>query len=151
MVAAGMNIRMAKPANNLRTRELAQIHIAKKQLGLDDDTYRAVLFTVGRVHSAADLDYHGRQAVLRHFKSRGWKNKPARKAKTSRPLASDDQSKMIRGIWLELHAKGAVNDSSEAALASYVKRITNVDALQWLTTAQASRVIETLKKWLDRL
>lgn len=142
---------MTKAADNTRNRELAQIHIAKKDLGLDDETYRAVLFTVARVHSSADLDFHGRNAVLRHFKARGWINKPARKAKISRPLASDDQSRKIRALWLELHAAGAVADPSEAALASYVKRITTVDALQWLTTAQASRVIETLKKWLDRL
>jgi len=142
---------MANPADTLRRNELAMIHIAKKDLGLDDETYKALLFTVARVHSSKDLDFHGRKRVLQHFKSRGWKNKPATKAKTTRPLASDQQSKMIRALWLDLHKLGAVADPSEAALASYVKRITSVDALQWLTSAQASRVIETLKKWQDRL
>lgn len=142
---------MASPSETLRRNELAQIHIAKKDLCLDDDTYRAMLWTVARVHSSGDLDFHGRKRVLQHLKARGWKNKPASKAKTTRQLASDQQSKMIRALWLELHAAGAVSDPSEAALASYVKRITSVDALQWLTSAQASRVIETLKKWQNRL
>jgi phage gp16-like protein len=141
---------MAKSNPQSRNNELAQIHIAKSQLGIDDETYRAMLWTVCRVKSAADLDYAGRRRVLEHLKSRGWKNKPARKAK-SRILASDDQSKMIRALWLELHDVGAVKDSSEAALASYVKRITKVEALQWLNTNQASVVIETLKKWLNRI
>jgi hypothetical protein len=34
----------------------------------------------------------------------------------SRTLADDDQSKMMRGIWLELHAMSIVRDPSEAAL-----------------------------------
>ena len=37
------------------------------------------------------------------------------------------------------------------ALAAYVKRMTKVGALQWLSTAQASAVIESLKAWLERL
>ena len=132
---------------NIRNAELAQIHIAKKDLGLDDDTYRSMLFTVARVHSSKDLDFHGRKRVLAHMKARGWKNKPAAKAKSTRPLASDDQSKKIRALWIELRDAGAVNDPSEAALAAYVRRMTKVSALQWLSVEQASRVIESLKKW----
>ena len=56
-----------------RNSELAKIHIAKKDLGLDDDTYRDVLWTVARVRSAKDLDHHGREQVLKHFKSKGFK------------------------------------------------------------------------------
>ena len=79
------------------------------------------------------------------------KRKPAAKAKTTRKLADDDQSKMIRGIWIELHHLGAVRDSSETALASYVKRMTRVSALQWLDVKQAQLVIEALKKWRQRV
>jgi phage gp16-like protein len=140
---------MAKPVQ-IRN-DLAQIHIAKKDLGMDDETYRAMLFTVARVYSAKDLDFHGRKRVIEHMKARGWKNRPAKKAKTTRPLASDDQSMKIRALWLELYAAGAITDSSEAALAKYVQRITKVAALQWLSVDQASRVIETLKKWLGRI
>ncbi|MEX3556412.1 MAG: phage protein GemA/Gp16 family protein [Burkholderia gladioli] len=35
-------------------------------------------------------------------------------------------------------------------LSAYVKRQTRVDALQWLSSAQASCVIEALKCWLAR-
>ena len=60
-------------APDLRKRELAQIHIAKSQLGMEDETYRAMLWTVARVKSAADLDWTGRKRVLEHLKSRGAK------------------------------------------------------------------------------
>jgi len=135
---------------DIRKRELAQIHVAKTQLGLDDGTYRAMLWTVARVKSAADLDWSGRKKVLDHLKSKGFKIKPGKKSKATRPLASDDQSKMIRGLWLELHDYGYVENPAESALAAFVKRMTGVDALQWLNSIQASKVIEDLKKWLAR-
>lgn len=60
-------------APDLRKRELAQIHIAKAQLGMDDETYRAMLWTIARVKSAGDLDWAGRKRVLDHFKASGAK------------------------------------------------------------------------------
>ena len=137
-------------APDLRKRELAQIHVAKTQLGLDDDTYRAMLWAVARVKSAADLDWGGRKKVLDHLKSKGFKVRPAKKSGAQR-LASDDQSRMVRGLWIELHQAGAVRDPSEQALASYVKRMTKVDQLEWLNGKQMTVVIEALKKWLARL
>ena len=149
---------MAKPArknssyDKFRGPELAKIHIGKKDLGLDDDTYRDILREAGRVESSADLDYRGRMAVLERFKELGWrpKHKGQAPGKPSRPLADDPQSKKIRALWLDLHAAGKVRDSSERALASYCKRMTGRDALQWLSTGEASRVIEALKQWLER-
>ncbi len=139
------------PAADIRKRELAQIHIAKAALSLDEETYRAMLWSVARVHSAAELDWAGRKNVLDYLKTRGWSQRPVRATHQSRALAGDPQSKMIRALWLDLHAAGAVRDASEQALASYVRRITRRDALQWLTVAEARRVIETLKKWRARI
>lgn len=53
--------------------ELAKIHIAKKELGLDDDTYRAVLKQIAGVESSKDLTAQGRAQVLEHFKKAGFK------------------------------------------------------------------------------
>lgn len=134
-------------ASAIRKRELAQIHVAKSQLGIDDDTYRAMLWTVAKVKSAADLDWAGRKKVIDHLKTKGFKIKRGNKVVGTRPLASDDQSKMIRALWLELHEYGYVENPAESALATFVKRMTDVDALQWLNSMQASKVIEELKRW----
>jgi len=53
----------------LRSRDLARIHILKAQLKLDDAAYRNVLWVHGRVESSADLDSHGRAAVIKHMES----------------------------------------------------------------------------------
>lgn len=52
-----------------RHRQLGRIHILKAQLGLDDESYRNVLWVHGRVDSSADLDQHGRHAVIKHMES----------------------------------------------------------------------------------
>jgi phage gp16-like protein len=130
--------------------DLAKIHIAKKDLGLDDETYRAVLFTVARVHSSADLDHAGRAAVLAHFKARGWQSKPAAKSKQNIKLSDEPQHKMIRGLWLELFNMGVVVDPSEKAISRFIKNQTKIERMEWLNTKQASQLIEILKQWRQR-
>lgn len=82
-------------ADNHRNRELALIHVAKKQLGLDDGTYVAMLWTCGRVKSSKDLDYAGRQRVIEHLKSKGFKvDKTKAKAKhAGRPHNMDSAAR----------------------------------------------------------
>lgn len=58
-------------AKSPRARDLAAIHATVKQLGMDDDTYRDMLWTVARVRSAGDLDFAGRKRVLDHLRAIG--------------------------------------------------------------------------------
>ena len=76
-----------KSAQEIRNNELAQIHIARQQLGMDDDTYRNVLWTVARVRSSRDLDWSGRKRVLDHMKACGFKVRPKRLPTAHKPLA----------------------------------------------------------------
>jgi phage gp16-like protein len=130
-------------AEQLRKRELALIHMAKTQLAMDDDAYRAMLRQAAGVNSAKDLDWKGRAKVLEHLKACGFK--PGTRPK--RPLADDPRSRLIRHLWLDLHKRGRVRNPSEKALAAFVKRITGVEALQWLSAEQAGQVIGALREW----
>lgn len=73
---------MPTKPKSTRIRELAAIHIAADQLGMDtedknpDSEYRSMLWTIARVRSASDLDWTGRKRVLEHLKSRGASGKP---------------------------------------------------------------------------
>jgi hypothetical protein len=59
--------------------------------------------------------------------------------------------RMIRGLWIELsRVDGGVRDRSEAALRHFVKRLTRVDRLEWLSVEQAQKVTEALKDWSAR-
>ena len=136
--------------------QIIKIHALKGSLKLDDETYRAILDGYG-VKTSTKLtivkaDQLIDDLVKKAMAAGVWeKRKPAAKAKATRKLADDGQSRMIRGIWIELHEMGAVRDPSEKALASYVKRMTNVAALQWLDVYQAQTIIEALKKWRKRI
>lgn len=149
---------MSRLAADHRRAELAMIHMGATALGMDtkdqdeNSPYRAMLWTLGRQRSAAKLDWQGRKRVLDHLKACGWKPTPPKPAK-ARKVSDEAQKKMIRGIWLELHGAGVVRDSSEAAILSYCRRQsgTELAAVQWLSSAQASKIIEALKKWLNGL
>lgn len=130
-----------------RNSQLAQIHIAKKNLGLDDETYRDMLFTIARVRSSSELDHAGRAKVLDHLKKCGWK--PKTSPMKSRPT-DDPQINMCRALWLELHAVGKVHNPEEAALQRYAQRQTKIARLEWLNSKQMNTVIESLKQWLNR-
>ncbi len=138
-----MRMRARVLSDGSRRRDLAAIHVAKKELGLDDGTYREMLWSMARVRSAGDLDFEGRRAVLKHLRDRGFKR--------SRPQAQDPLSRKIRALWLNLKGMGELRDPSEQALARYVEHQTGVKALQWLSSDQASTVIESLKAWARRV
>lgn len=132
-----------------RKKLIQLIHIAKSQLHLDDDTYRASLIRITSKNSTKAMTIPELNKVLDDFKTKGFKVAPQKAGKLKK--ADDDQSKLIRHLWLSLHALGEVRDPRESALANYVKRQTGVQFLQWLTMSQASTVIESLKKWEMRI
>ncbi|UWZ81418.1 regulatory protein GemA [Geoalkalibacter halelectricus] len=119
-------------------RDLAKIHIAKKELGLDESAYRAILRERYHCDSAADLDSAQAADLVEHFRNKGW-----------RP-ASFAQRGLIHVLWHKLEASGAVRHPSEQALRSFVAHATGKDELRRLTVHEASRVIERLKRWLER-
>ena len=98
---------------NQRTRELAQIHVAIKQLGMTEEDHRRLLLSVCGVNSAADLDDRNRQRYIEHLKKLGFK--PMKRAGDLKQ-ADDAQSRKTRALWLQLHELGAVRDPSERAL-----------------------------------
>lgn len=146
--------------DNRRTQLIRLIHVARRELRMEDDDYRAMLrgmTALGGKTSSADLGIKGLELVLEALKRKGFKirakgpTKTAKApAKPTRALANDEQSKLIRHLWLEMHSQGIVRDPSEASLAAYVCRIAKIEALQWLNGDQARNVIETLKKWQKR-
>ena len=140
-------------ARQQRAKLIQLIHIAKGQLGMDEDTYRSLLRHEGQADSTDRMTLAQLETVLRRMKDLGFQvraPKSPRTAAPQRPLAQAPQDRKIRALWLDLHGMGVVRNADEAALAAFVQRMTGVAALQWLTTEQASAVIEHLKRWQQR-
>lgn len=139
-----------------RRAELAAIHVAKKALALDDESYRAILQRVGGKPSAAQLDAAGRGAVIEHFRSLGF-TRPAMQrlgAAARRAAAGKSRRRPLEAkavaLWMSLYALGAVRDPAETAMDAFCRRTVKVDALRWCTPQQLVRVIQGLQDWCHR-
>jgi phage gp16-like protein len=146
----------AKKTNPVRAGLIGKIHVAKKQLGLDDDTYRAVLRRVTGKDSSSGCSISELEDVKAEMVYLGFKPvKTAHPRAGKRPLADGETATKLRALWISGYHLAVVNDPSEAALAAFVKRATGgkkrgVDALQWMTADDARKAIEALKAWLTR-
>lgn len=139
------------PAQQSRNREIQLIHVARRELQLDEDTYRAMLLEVAGVKSSAALDAGGRKKVLEHLKSKGFKVKSKGAAAAPSKNAQDPQYRKIQALWSELARLGAVKVNTEAAIRVYTKRVTGCNDFSFCSSAQVAVIIETLKKWRDRV
>ena len=136
-----------KTPANARQRLIKLIHVGRRELGLDEPTYRTMLASAGKADSTSAMGVPALMAVLERMKATGFKIRP--KA-GDRPQTINRDASKVRALWLFLHALGAVRDPSEAALAAYVKRIAKVDDLRWARGDAVTALIETLKKWAMR-
>ncbi len=128
---------------------LAQVHIARKDMGLDEDTYRALLRRITGQHSAAAVDDAGLRQVLREMRRLGWR--PAARQRTGRAgrkwraASPYPHVRKVFAVWGELKRRGIWRDPRRTSLAAFVRRMTGVDDPDWLTAPQARLVIEALK------
>ncbi len=140
-----MNSTVNNKAGPYRRRLLATVHIAKKDLGLDDDAYRDVLETRTGERSAAKLSDTQLADLVEHFKTQGFRPK----RRTPRPAGP--QLAKARALWISAYSLGITGTRAEKALAAFVKRQAGLDHPAWMRRASDGRkVIEALKDWIAR-
>lgn len=138
-----------------RKADLAAIHIAKGELGWDDDHYRDILFAVCRVRSSGQLDFAGRKRFLAHLRACGWSGGSKGRPGADRPPAAARKpltkpQALMWSLWQRLHEAKVVDDRRMPALVAFAARQTGVERLEWLNRVQEDLVIESLKAWLRR-
>ena len=126
---------------------LAKVHIAKAQLGLDDEQYRDIVRRVTGKESASQCRYSQLVDLINEFKVLGWKTVQ----KKAFRKALSDPVKKIYALWGKLQKLGAVQSTDKTALDAFVKKYTGIDSVQWIAPEQQSRIIEILKQWLKRI
>lgn len=125
---------------SIRNVQLSKIHIAKKDLGLDDETYRALLARVAGVRSAKDLSPRQIGAVLAEFGRMGWESIPAKNHGRKAPKAAPDREKLVGKIEAFL----AEAKRSWAYADGMAMRMFKVERVEWCDTDQLRRMIAAL-------
>jgi phage gp16-like protein len=131
------------PVRGARRRQIAQVQIARKALGMDETTYRAVLARVTGHDSLTACDLAALERAVAEMRRLGWE--PTGK----RPLARQAHVRKVYAIWTSM--AGLVDDPSQDALRAFVVRQTGVTSPEWLDGVQANKVVEGLKAWRARL
>lgn len=141
-------------ASSQRSRDLARIHCLKKELGLDDGTYRELLWTVARVRSAADLDAHGRQTVIDHMRARQQQHPTGGRGRRypGRHSRVDDnpQLQKIEALLTDMHLPWSYADAIAERMAG-VKKVAWVRSPDRLRGIIAALVQERRKRELLEL
>ncbi|WP_421195295.1 gp16 family protein [Aeromonas jandaei] len=144
-------------------RLLKIVQVGRRELGLDEEEYRAMLESVTGARSAKGLSAAKLEAVITAMKGLGFKVKGGaqvngRRSPPSSAKVQAPEVRKLRAIWITMFNDGLLQDGSEDALGSFIRRMTananggiGVNRAEWLTSAQAERVLEALKKWHIRL
>lgn len=134
--------------------ELAKIHIAKKELGLDDTAYKGLLSTYN-VESSADLNDQQASDLVNRFQQMGWKPKGNGRGKLKfeqlkgrgKGFAKPAQLRKIEVIWRRI-----ARDKSDQALSRFIERQTattnrkGISKIEWLKDYHAHAVLCALQK-----
>ncbi len=131
------------PSGFDRRAALAKLHIARKQLALTDDSYRAILSRVAGVQSAAHATDAQLLALLAEMRRFGFKG---------RVIEAPPHVRKIWALWREVRPRlEDAADAGDAALFAFCRRQTGVSRPEWLDGKQANLVIEGLKAWGTRI
>ncbi|WNL39846.1 regulatory protein GemA [Halomonas sp. PAMB 3232] len=120
--------------------KLAQIHIAKAQLGLGDEEYRAILARTAGVSSAKDLTNRTVGAVMHEFRRLGFEPKPAKKAGRKAPRPPRSRQNVMSKIEAMLTHAGRPWTYADGI----AKRMFNVERVDWLDDDQLHRLMTGL-------
>lgn len=133
---------------HLTQKQIALLHVAKKQLGLTDEDYRAILARYGRSETASELDSAGFTHVMKYLTAIGFRSSFTKRTYGYRPtMATPPQVDLIRSLWAKFTGKA---DDSDEELNKWLHRFHKVSTLRFVDNKRAAKVISSLKAMVAR-
>ncbi len=126
---------------------IKKIHIAKRDLGMNDETYRDFLERETNKTSCKDLSEDQMRHVMDKFAELGWK--PNIKG-TFRAPSKKPYVRKIYAIWGQLCRDGIWRNKKRSSLVTFVKEHVGCEDPEWLTQEQASKVIYALQAMVNQ-
>lgn len=125
-----------------RKNELAMIHIAKAELGLDDDLYRCFLKQICDVESASELDERGRGNFLRALREKGALQKKSKNAGKPHNFNEPSRKRLMSKIGALLAEAGYPWSYAD----ELAKKLCKVEKLAFVKVDELRKVITALVK-----
>lgn len=137
-----MNNRTALEEGKFRNRQLAKIHKAKKELALDESTYRALLMRVTGKNSCADMSTAERNLVIADFVRLGFKfeQTDARKAVFAGKPKNMDEPMLKKVEALLADSRRPWNYAHAMA-----KQMFSVTRVEWLHHDQLHKLVSAMQ------
>jgi len=150
--------------NDLITKaQIGLLHVAKQQLGFNDELYHDILDSIAGVSSSTQVPKDKFDELLSHFKSHGFEMKKKIPLKTKKKydelsgragMATPAQLRYIEVMfseWLKFrHPEEDIKTMISAALRHFLKNKFGVEGVRFVTLGTASKAIEGLKNALTR-
>jgi phage gp16-like protein len=114
----------------------AMIHVAKNQIGMTEDEYRALLSSVG-VKSSKDLNNKTFGDVMDRFKELGFKPKKSSRKTDNLPRSKSALMKKLEAIILDMGLDWSYADA-------IAKSRFKVDRVQWLEPAPLRKLVQMM-------
>ena len=141
-------------SNQNRNHYYALLQLGKKQLAMDEDTYRDFLVVYGAKEkegriSASTLHIGDLVKAVSAMQTLGFR--PVRRTNVAR-LSNWrlPRIKKITALWCALADAGVVHDRGEAAMEKFCVGMMKADHLRWATSDDLNKCIEALKSWARR-
>jgi len=127
-------------SENRRKKLIQLVHVGKKKMGMNEETYRAFLTGVCGRDSAAKMTIRQLEQALKAMRGNGFEQFARRVKQEEKGGATLAQLEYIKGMWAV-----CARNKSDAALKAFVKKITYVDAIRFLDVDLAQKVILALR------
>ena len=127
-----------------RSKLIQLIHVAKKDVGLSDEDYRAVLESTAKKSSCSEMTLFELDQVLKAMRKLGFRVKKLETKESELGWnTSKEQMDYIKGMW-ELVAR----NKTDRALYQFIKRITGASHPRFMNAEGAQKVILALRKMM---
>ena len=138
--------------------QLALIHIAKKELHLNDEIYRYILFNLFKKNSARDLTREEVSRLISHFNTLGWKpsfdwansdRQPSSKGSgfesfgLRNGMATPAQLRKIVAMWMT--GKG-VHQKTILSLRHFLHNRFHVSDLRFVKAGQVTAILAAIRR-----
>lgn len=131
----------------LSQKQIAVLHVARRDLNLTDESYRDILMRIGGCESSRDLHPIAFERVMAYFAKLGFRSTWTQRTFGNRPgMASPAQVDLIRKLWRQYHG----DDQNDAHLNAWLSRFHKVSALRFVDEKKVIKVLAALKAMTAR-